>query len=265
LLPPLALGASLVLGALTPATVDNVNTSSSSLPAARPPSVIYVDSFSISQTSSSSEDDGSSDGGRPHLLGLFRGGQDNTLLGQRKENQYEQTLQKLPGILQRALIQDLNNSIAAAANGDEAETYLHHGWIITGQFLVVDAGDRAMQAGVGFGAGQSHVEVQAQVSTVRDPNNPFLVFNSQGASGHMPGAVVMFNPYVAAAKFVMSKKEPEKEAKKIAQAIAREIGKFMTAQGIPTLASAPAPAAGSSSSAPADSSGTTNESSKGGR
>ncbi len=32
----------------------------------------------------------------------------------------------------------------------------------------------------------------------------------------------------------MSKKQPEKEAKKIAQAIAEAIGKFMKAQGIPT-------------------------------
>jgi len=37
----------------------------------------------------------------------------------------------------------------------------------------------------------------------------------------------------AAAKFVMSQREPEQEAKKVAQAIADEIGKFMAAQGIP--------------------------------
>ena len=35
----------------------------------------------------------------------------------------------------------------------------------------------------------------------------------------------------------MSKREPEQEARKVAQAIANEIGKFMTAQGIPTLKS----------------------------
>jgi hypothetical protein len=45
------------------------------------------------------------------------------------------------------------------------------------------------------------------------------------------------NPYVAAAKFVMSKREPEQEANKVAQAIANEIEKFMMAQGIPTLKS----------------------------
>jgi len=35
----------------------------------------------------------------------------------------------------------------------------------------------------------------------------------------------------------MSKREPEREAKKVAGSIAQEIGKFMAAQGIPTLKS----------------------------
>jgi ketopantoate reductase len=51
----------------------------------------------------------------------------------------------------------------------------------------------------------------------------------------LPGGVAARNPYVAAAKFVMRKMEPEQEARKVAQAIASEITKFMAAQGIPTL------------------------------
>ena len=66
----------------------------------------------------------------------------------------------------------------------------------------------------------------------------FLTFDSKGASGHLPGGIATTNPYVAAAKFVMSKREPEQEARKVAQAIANEIGKFMAAQGVPTLKSA---------------------------
>ena len=48
----------------------------------------------------------------------------------------------------------------------------------------------------------------------------------------MPGAVLTKNPYVAAAKFVMSEREPEKEAKKVASSIAHEVGKFMAAHGV---------------------------------
>ena len=79
--------------------------------------------------------------------------------------------------------------------------------------------------------------MRAKVYSARDPKKPFLTFDSEGASGHMPGAVVSKNPYVAAAKFVMSKKEPEREAKKVASSIAQEIGRFMASQGIPTLKS----------------------------
>jgi Domain of unknown function (DUF4410) len=102
----------------------------------------------------------------------------------------------------------------------------------------VDTGNRAMQAGVGFGAGQSQLEVRVKVYAGSDMSAPFLTFDSKGASGHLPGAVAVKNPYVAAAKFVLSKMEPEQESKKVAKAIADEIGKFMIAQGIPTLKSA---------------------------
>jgi len=50
------------------------------------------------------------------------------------------------------------------------------------------------------------LEVRAKVYSAHDPNKPFLTFDSEGTSGHMPGAVVSKNPYVAAAKFVMSKR-----------------------------------------------------------
>jgi hypothetical protein len=112
----------------------------------------------------------------------------------------------------------------------------------------VNTGNRALQAGVGLGVGESHLEVRAKIYVTPNMDTPFLTFDSEGASGHMPGAAVMHkNPYAAAAKFVMSKKEPEREAKKVAKAIADEIGKFMAAQGIPTLKSGKSSGAASSS------------------
>jgi hypothetical protein len=137
--------------------------------------------------------------------------------------------------LQKTLIESLNKGIARAAIGDGTLATQLNCWVVRGQFVVVDQGNRAAQAGIGFGAGQSHVEIRAQIYTLSDPDTPFLTFDTKGASGHMPGAVVTMNPYVAAAKFVMGKKEPEKETKKVGKQIADEIGKFMTAQGIPTL------------------------------
>ena len=174
---------------------------------------------------------------RPHLLARLRGGEENTVIGRHRQQQQEDTLAKVPDILQQALIEDLSKSVAPAQNGDGVRAS-RDCWVVTGEFVEVDTGNRALQAGVGFGAGQSQLEVRARVYAGADMDTPFLTFDSKGASGHLPGAVVTKNPYVAAVKFVMSKREPEREAKKVAKAIAGEVGKFMAAQGIPTLKSA---------------------------
>ncbi len=233
----------LFLAAIAPAKVTDVKTDSSA--ATKAPTVIYVKTFSINNVASKSEN-GQGEG-RPHLLGRLRGGEENTVVGEHREAQQEHTLASIPVVLQKALIENLGKSVARAANGDDA--HVSPGcWVVTGEFVDVDTGNRALQAGVGLGAGQSHLEVRAKVYAAADMDAPFLTFDSEGASGHMPGAAVMKkNPYVAAAKFVMSKTEPERESKKAGKAIANEIGKFMSAHGIPTLKStkagdrAPAP------------------------
>ena len=246
------LGASLVAGSLTPAKTSDVQTNSAALGSTKAPKVIYVDAFSISGASSQakSEDGGESGGGilgnRPRIFG------GDGPLGRRREEQHEETLDKLPGQFQRALVADLNKAIAPATAGDGSGAD-SHGWVITGRFVVVDAGNKALQAGVGLGAGQSEIQVEAKVAVVGD-DDAFLSFDSQKASGHMPGAIMMHNPYVVVAKLVMSKKQPEKEAKKIAQSIADEIGKFMAAHGIPTKKSTSGNASGEKTSEPAASS-----------
>jgi hypothetical protein len=216
------------------AKVTNEKTNPAALHSDKTPQVIFVDTFTLPASSSTSSSDSSddSDSGRPRLLSRLRGG--DGILGQHRAEQKEETLSKLPGQLQAALVKDLNESIALAKAGDGNSAPSHNCWVITGSFTDMDTGNRALQAGVGFGAGKSELQVTAQVALVSDSSSPFLVFDSKKASGHMPGAVMMHNPYVAAAKFVMAKKQPDKEAKKIAQSIADAIAKFMKAQGIPT-------------------------------
>lgn len=231
-IPFTAVVSGLMVAALTPAKVTDVETNSSEVQGVKRPTVIHVRSFSISKSAANPEN--AEGGGRPHLLGILRGGEENTVIGQHRQQQQEDTRAKLPGLLQQALIRNLSQSIAPADNDDGAHPS-RDSWVVTGEFVEVDTGNRATQAGVGFGAGQSQLEVRAKVYSGSDMHMPFLTFDSKGASGHLPGGVATKNPYVAAAKFVMSKREPELEARKVAQAIATEIGKFMVAQGIPTL------------------------------
>jgi len=233
-IPFIAGVSSMIVAVVPPAKVTDVTTNSSAEQGLKRPAVIHVRSFSISKSAANPQNaDG---GGRPHLLGILRGGEENTVIGEHRQQQQEDTLAKLPGLLQQALIRNLSTSVAPADNGDGAHPS-RDSWVVTGEFVEVDTGNRAMQAGVGFGAGQSQLEVHAKVYTSADMSMPFLTFDSKGASGYLPGAVAVKNPYVAAAKFVMSKREPEQEANKVAQAIAVEIGKFMAAQGIATLKS----------------------------
>ena len=98
---PFLVVASLTLAALTPAKVSDVTTNASAMPVSKPPKTIYVDTFSISQDAPKSEDSDSGGGGRPRLFGMFRGGQDNTLIGRHKEEQHEELLEKLPARCKR--------------------------------------------------------------------------------------------------------------------------------------------------------------------
>ena len=170
---------SMIVAALTPAKVSDIKSNTSAMPAAKPPRVIYVNSFSLSQATKSDETQSSGGGQRPRLLGALRDREQAGIIGEHREEQKEQTLAKVPGALQKALIGDLSQSIAPARSGNGTDAPADC-WIITGEFLEVDTGSRALQAGVGFGAGQSQLEVRAKVYSARDPKKPFLTFDKIG-------------------------------------------------------------------------------------
>ena len=88
------------------------------------------------------------------------------------------------------MIRDLSKSFAPADSGDGLHAS-EDSWVVTGEFVEVDTGNRATQAGVGFGAGQSQLEVRAKVFFGSDMQTPFLTFDSKGASGHLPSAVAV--------------------------------------------------------------------------
>jgi hypothetical protein len=114
--PFTAVVSGLIVAALTPAKVTDVQTNSSEVHDVKRPTVIHVRSFSISKSAANPEN--AAGGGRPHLLGMLRGGEENTVIGQHREQQQEDTLAKLPGLLQQALIRDLSKSVASADSGD---------------------------------------------------------------------------------------------------------------------------------------------------
>ena len=98
------------------------------------------------------------------------------------------------------------------------------GWLVRGVATELDEGNRIRRAIVGFGAGESELQVWVGVTDLaRDPDAPFYTLEASDGSGKMPGAIVKFNPYVAAAKFVMSRNATERDVKRTASAIAKAI------------------------------------------
>jgi Domain of unknown function (DUF4410) len=98
------------------------------------------------------------------------------------------------------------------------------GWLVRGVVTQLDEGNQLRRAMVGFGAGESELQLWVGVTDLaRNPDAPFYTLDASDASGKMPGAIVKLNPYVAAAKFVMSRHASERDVTRTASAIAKAI------------------------------------------
>jgi uncharacterized protein DUF4410 len=99
-----------------------------------------------------------------------------------------------------------------------------NGWLVRGVLTELDEGNQLRRAMVGFGAGESELQLWVGVTDLaRNPDAPFYTIDASDASGKMPGAVVKLNPYVAAAKFIMSRHATERDVRQTASAIAKAI------------------------------------------
>jgi len=88
----------------------------------------------------------------------------------------------------------------------------------------MDQGNRAVRAVIGFGAGATEMELYVSISDLAiNPDAPFMVFGAEKDPGRAPGAILLMNPYVAAAKFVMQKNASEKDVRKTAERIVEEV------------------------------------------
>src|SRR5215468_2189586 len=109
------------------------------------------------------------------------------------------------------------------------------GWLIGGEFLEIDEGNRLRRAVVGFGAGQADVHVQVEVfDLLRDQRNPVLVYGTAEASSKAPGGAFMtaatHNPYAMAARYVISRRAIEDEVEKLGKQIAADLVKIAESQ-----------------------------------
>ena len=174
---------------------------------------------------------------RNHIVG--------SRLGRLRNDDPAAKAQKLIRVLSETIVHDLNEAGLRAEYrpnraGLRSEfipadlSFPKAGWVVGGWFAKVDEGNRALNATVGFGKGAGQVEIEVTVSDLaRNMAEPFLFIGSASAAKMRPGGLVMMNPYVMAAKFVMSKGATEKDVKQQGSAIAVSLVHYVNT-GSPT-------------------------------
>jgi Domain of unknown function (DUF4410) len=106
-------------------------------------------------------------------------------------------------------------------------------WLLRGQFEKLSEGNRVQQSVVGFGAGQPEVQVSgAVVATQSGIASTVLTFGEESQQHHMPGGIVTRNPYVIAAKFVLSRGATGRDVQQLGASLATEIMNSMRTNGL---------------------------------
>ena len=192
------------------------------------PSAILVADFEIDSADIKSNE-GILGGDRPLRPGLLRG--QGGLLHRRDDP--ADKARTLVDLLSDTLVQKLADKGLPARRLAPGESAPAGGWLVQGQFYEVDEGNRLRRAVIGFGAGETDMQLGVSVTDCAvNPPETFMTLGTQAGSGKMPGAIVTMNPYVAAAKFVMAKNASEKDVKHTAGKIADEIVNYMKSQGM---------------------------------
>jgi hypothetical protein len=95
--------------------------------------------------------------------------------------------QATSAMLQSKLVERLPEIAPAMAMPPE---WPSSGWLVTGRFLRVNQGSRALRATIGFGLGGTKMETQVAVYDLAlSKREPFLTFTTTGGSNAEPGAL----------------------------------------------------------------------------
>ena len=179
---------------------------------ARPP-VIYVSDFDIEAA------DITSDHGlivsRP--LGILPNGP----LYQLRHGDPQSEARHLVDLMADTVVADLEKAGLAAQRLPQGMALPTEGWLVRGAFLQVDQGNRLRRAVIGFGAGDTRLQVASATDALAAaPPEPLYSIDTSAKSRDLPGAVVTLNPYVAAARFVLAGRDLDENVKDTASKIA---------------------------------------------
>lgn len=180
-----------------------------------PPGIIYVTDFEI-QTEAVKPDTGLlAERPRPlkRLFGHAPG-----------EKDPEAQAIELVDLMAKSLVAELSKAGYRASRLYPGAPIPPEGYLLRGIFVRVDEGNRLQRAVIGFGAGETELQVEASLDdlTAGVPQ-PFYKVDAGDESRKLPGGIIMRNPYVMAARFVMSGDDLDKNVKNTAFEIVKNI------------------------------------------
>jgi hypothetical protein len=189
--------------------------------AAMPAPVVYVSDFEL-DTATVTPDTNPVDQTRHIIGGILPGG------GLLHRHESKMSAPEIVSKMADTVVDDLRKKGIDARRLPTGAAAPAQGWLVRGVFLSVDEGNHVRRAMVGFNSGKSQFEVGFTTDDLSVQAPAPLYQEVEGQSGqHMPGAVVALNPYVAIAKFALSRGDEKKAlvnaAGQVADAVAAKV------------------------------------------
>jgi hypothetical protein len=139
---------------------------------------------------------------------------------------------QLVELMASSLVGDLTKAGFSALRLRPGAAVPSEGWLVRGVVTEVQEGNRLQRSLIGFGQGATDVQVVTEVDDLsHGPPKPLYEVETDASSGKTPGAgpTIVLGPYGAAARFVMSRNDVEKNIKQTASQIAEYVTKRVQA------------------------------------
>ena len=141
---------------------------------------------------------------------------------------------RLVNLMADSIVKDLTKAGLPAQRIDPDSPVPTDGWLVRGVFTQVDEGNRLRRALIGFGQGETDLQVMTAVDHLADgPPKPLYQIETDATSGKAPGAgpLIVINPASLAVKYVLAGKDLKRNVTQTAQKIADQVGAPVQTKG----------------------------------
>ena len=129
-------------------------------------------------------------------------------------------------LMSTSLVDDLTRAGFTARRLTATQLRPASGWLVRGVFTEVEEGSRLRRAVIGFGAGQTQMQIVVAIDDLAGGTpRPFYEADVAADSGKAPGAapMIVLHPAAAAARFVLSGRDLDRSVKQAAEKIAADV------------------------------------------